>query len=123
MTRGVKHCVDLFITTLQGIYFQMYYEGKKDNVIQLGVRPIQLWELALPETALPVMIKTLWGGNPVVPEYKRKFAIGAIQKMLGAQKLPKIDKNVPYRPIRKENVAIYPVGIKPDVYNKDGESI
>ncbi len=101
----------------------MDYQGRSDNTLQLGVRPIQLWELAMPETALPVMTKTLWGGNPEVPELKRKFAIGVMQKLLGAQNIPKIDEGVPYRPIRKENVAIYPVGIKPDAYNEDGEAI
>ena len=67
LTRGIKHEVDQFITELQGKYLPFKWRdlNNKDNqlqdtMVQLGVRPIQLWELVYPEESRDVIMTTLF---------------------------------------------------------------
>ena len=114
-TRGIKHDVDRFINDLQAQYFEYPHpeQDKKPLWVQLGVRPIQFWELVLPKESMPSLMKTLWGTNPE-PHPKFKYQLGIIRRLLGAQKLPTFDEKLLTRIIYKNNVAIYPIGVKDD---------
>lgn len=119
MTRGIKHEVDRTIIDLQGKYFPMKYKGQNIGV-QLGVRPIQLWELVLPEDQLPVLQNTLWRtGEPDVKRFSKQLT--AMRLGLGASKMPKLDPKKGRQPCYVKDIAIYPIGIKKDAYNEDGE--
>ena len=110
MTRGIKHDVDRFVNDMQAQYFPY---GKTGIWAQLSMRPIQLWEIVFPEEQLPVLVKTIGCDAEVTPGMSKYLAL--LRKPLKAKKLPKMDlKDTPWRPLYKENVAMYPIGIKED---------
>jgi hypothetical protein len=76
----------------------------------------------MPEPELPTVMKALWDINPGVNK-RHKFFLNRVRNILGAKKIPQFDEKIPRRIIRNQNVAIYPVGIKPDNYNPGNESI
>jgi len=114
-TRGVKHDVERFITMLQGIWLPYQNQGQQ-QVLQFGVRPVQLWELAFPEQHLQTIMRTLWDES--MPEYsstKFKLPLAALRKILKLKKVPELDVKHPVKlPIYKMNVGIHPVGIHED---------
>ena len=117
VTRGIKHESDRFINDLQAQYFPY----AKDKVVQLGVKPMQLWELVLPEDSLPTLLKTLgWEGQTAQPSFSNVWTL--LRKALKAKKIPKMDlKKVPGRIVYRNNIGIYPIGIKEDKLWDDGE--
>ena len=120
LTRGIKHNIDRFITELQGNYFPLKTD-KGNYVVQLAVRPIQLWEVVMPEPCLNEVIKMIWNEEPKF-NFKENLQLNSLRKLLGAKKLPKFDySKVPTRPIFHQDMGLYPVGIKPDNYDKTGE--
>ena len=103
LTRGIKHCVDQYVNDCQAQFFK-YGAG----MLQLSMRPIQLWEIVFPQEHLKEVLGTVCNGD-----YNKKYEKlwKAMRLMLGAKKLPKFDyKKLPKRIIRKENVAVYPIG-------------
>lgn len=117
LTRGIKHEVDRLINDLQAQYFPFKYNGQEIN-LQLSVRPIQLWELIMPEDQLPIVQNTLWQNEPVDfvknIEFSRKLLLAGIRTSLGANIMPDLKKELGRRMIYNQNVAIYPIGIKQD---------
>jgi len=104
-----------YINDLQAQYFKY---NNNNTWVQLAVRPIQLWELAFPKTALKEVL------NTVMPigvkelkfnDFRQKYAT-ALRLMLKAKKVPEMDiSNVQsIRLIRKDNLAIMPIGIRED---------
>lgn len=122
LTRGVKHSTDLFMTHLQSQYYPYKHTnfGNKNGYVQLGVRPIQILELVLPEKSLPNLQRTLFGDK--LPNYtlKQQAMLNGLKHMLGAKKCPPIDPKAIPSIIYKENMAIYPIGIKHDNYDDKG---
>lgn len=124
--RGIKHNVDRFIQDLQSQYFPYTTtdpKGKEVNhMVQLAVRPIQLYEIGFPEPCLQDVMKMIW--DTPIP----KFSIGqesiltTTRRILGASKLPKQDLTVPQRLIFKQDLGIYPIGIKKDKYGKQEDN-
>lgn len=120
ITRGIKHNVDQMITQLQGKYlpqrFQDPKDGKiKEGFVQVGVRPIQLWEIVFPEESADLMINTLCNGNSVVNDNHKKAAF-ALRKMLGAKKIPEVKNKDLIMPLFKDWVEVNGIGIKYDYY-------
>ena len=112
MTRGVKRDVDNTISDLQAQYFKY---NNKNVYMQLGVRPMQLWEFAFPKESLPVMLKTLCPGNSFDPKTYKYKQLTALRLLLNAKKIPAMDlSQSPMRIIAKKSCAIYPIGIKED---------
>ena len=123
ITRGIKHEVDKWVTHMQAQYLPYKAHGK-EYLAQLGLRPVQLWEIVIPKDSMPILCKSLWGKNPTPrAEWKYSFQLGAMRKVLGAKKIPKFDEKLPILPIYRENVAIYPIGIKEDNHEADGTEI
>ena len=132
MTRGIKHDVDRMISDLQAQYFPYKFKDPKDNVdkemlLQLSVRPIQLWELGFPEPELNNVLSMLYNGDPIPKHhtFAQKMRLEVLRKMLQAKKIPKYDewKECLKRPIYKDNVAIYPIGTKEDEIRTYGEGV
>ena len=116
LTRGIKNCVDRYISDLQAQYFEY---GGKGNYVQLAVRPIQLWEVAFPKESFKEVCGTLHNST----ENRKDIGLpmAALRKVLGAKKLPKLDfTKIPRRLIYKEFVATYPIGYREDAIWKDG---
>ena len=121
MTRGIKQLIDEYINDLQAQYFPY---GNPPNLLQLSVRPLQLWELVFPKEQLKEVMQTVlpyesiksWGLKDI-----RKHKLALLRLALGAKKIPKLDLTQGIvRPLRKENIAIYPIGIKEDNIWKEG---
>ena len=119
MTRGIMDQTQNLMNDLAAQYFPYSMDGK-DYLVQLAVRPIQLWELVMPKEALPEVQKLLWDKNEnmIDPNFKTKLDI--VRRMLGVQKVPKFDEKLKLtgpRMLRSPNVGRYAIGIKEDSYN------
>lgn len=117
-TQGIKPCVDAMMNDLQAQFFPWPMKDKdgnklKDEVIQGALRPIQLWMYVFPEECLDEVCNTI--GIKEKSGYKEfSSKATALRKIMNADKIPKIDPNVPGRIIRKSGVGIIPIGIKKD---------
>lgn len=120
LTRGIKPLVDNYINDLLAQYFPYAPDTTgKMQMLQLSIRPIQLWEVVFPmeclkgvmETVLPYESIDTWQPTPGW----RGMKMDMLRMALGAQKLPplKLDSKA-LRPIRKANLAVYPFAIKED---------
>ena len=119
ITRGQKEAVDRFINDLLAQYYPFNYKGK-DNLVQLGVRPMQIWEIVMPEKCLGNVQKAIWDTNAHM-DLGFKKQLGAMRLALGAKKVPTFDEKLSYRPVQRQDIACYPIGIKADRYDNNGE--
>ena len=123
MTRGIMHEVERTMTELASQYLHYEHEGKK-CLLQVSVRPIQLWEIVVPEPMLPVIQNTLWGQQNYKKNvwdelsFKFKPPLWSIRTALGADKLPDLNKDAGSIMIHNQNVAIYPIGIKKNIMDE-----
>ena len=126
LTRGQKDKVDRLISDLQAQYFTYTCDPhtKKPHMIQLGVRPIQLWELAFPKEHLAEICRTLelqtdtWKTNSNCPS-KIRWAMekmcSVVRKILKMKEVPAYEAKGFKRIINyKDVVDIRGVGIKED---------
>ena len=130
ITRGIKNSVDQFITELQGKYLPFQYRDKADQpyqktMLQLAVRPIQLWELGFPKEHKDVILNTILGqdrGEGVRDKGLWKW----LQKICwGVRKALKLESIPPYvetpmLPVNRINVQTIGVGIKEDYMTPQG---
>ena len=119
ITRGIKHDVERFINDLSAKYLPGVWKGEK-KVIQVAVRPLQIWEVVFPETSKDVMLRTLFSGDKGITQHKKhnKY-INIIRKILGVKKIPDFEEKGDVLPVYGENVEKVAIGIKEDYY-KDG---
>lgn len=116
MTRGIKWAVDRFITQLQGKCFPMKLmkggkSGKK--VVEVAVRPIQLWEIVYPREAHDLMVNALIDNDKTQHRKHRKW-VAVLRKILGVKKLQKTDRDGMKFPIFKDHIEIIGIGCKED---------
>ena len=127
-TRGQKHLVETLMNNLQGIMlpYKATPHADKNNpsFLQMGIRPLQLWEIAFPEEHLNVVLASLEGSefrtddNRWIPSF-----IGWCMKLkgiLGLKDIPKdYDKTKKFLiPNRDPAIDIKYIGIKKDEYGK-----
>jgi len=100
--------MDIYIQQLSAQYFD--YGGK---LVQMSMRPVQLWEMVFPKTALPTVLKTIgWTGSQRKDIAPHVFAL---RKMLMCKKIPKMDlTKVMPRPVMSQFCCMYPIGVKAD---------
>jgi len=123
ITRGIKHEVDRFITELQGKYLPFEYEPGKKGLVQLSIRPVQLWEFVFPEPELQTVLKTF---EPL--KYARKIddkSLWILRKALQADKIPDLDPNhkmnMPtYIPF-PDGIEMIGIGVRKDKYHTEGQ--
>jgi len=113
LTRGIKHDVDRFINDLQAQYFNMP-NYKKGNIVQLGVRPVQFWEIVFPKEALDQVLPTVIHGGHKFNVWE-EFLMKRLRAMLKAKKIPVFDANAPRRMVYHQNVECTGIGIKDDI--------
>jgi len=123
-TRGIKHDVDRFINDLQAQYMP-WKRHDAEWKLQLSVRPIQLWELVVPEDTMPILINTFWPDGAHTKMRKEiALQMKALQIAIGAKKIPKFDVNDKRAMmLYKQNVAIYPIGVRHDKRDENGNEI
>lgn len=123
--RGIKHNMDRCIGDLQAQYSPLKRKDVKTGeeheiMVQWALRPIQLFELVFPETALRDVLTTLnldsgkegyWGEKKGA---KAKVYLPLIRKALGAEPVPKVEPTPTMRIIMRDGVGIEPIGIKHD---------
>jgi len=115
LTRGIRHEIQRYIEDLSSQYFEYGPKDAKGNrqFLQLSVRPVQLFELVFPEEHLAEVVKVVTNG-PRIDDWRNKFLTG-IRLALKAEKIPKLDMSkARWRPVSKQNIAIYPIGIRKD---------
>ena len=119
MIRGVKHDQDRFINELSAQYLPFNFKGQR-SFLQVGVRPIQLFELTFPEEHLQLITGTL-GGNAVCQHKRHNKYIAVLRRMLGkdVKKSPVWDKKLKM-PVYCQNLEIIDIGTKED-YWRDNE--
>src|SRR3990167_10222030 len=95
-TRGQKQLVENFMSNLSAMslpYKASPHDKGNSSFLQLGVRPLQLWEIAFPEDQLDVVLTTLDGSEfrtndnrwlPVFIGYILK-----LKSLLGLKDVPK----------------------------------
>jgi len=122
-TRGQKDMVDQVIRDMQAQYFpyKISPHDKKPGMIQLGVRPMQFWEIAFPKECYPEVMRSL---KPAVLSIKSKGVLRKglsilfkLKRLLGLKSCPKWDEKGQYRilsPNAKRFVDIKAIGIKED---------
>ena len=108
LTRGIKKNVDNFINDMSAQYFPTGLPG--NMWVQLSMRPIQLWECVMPEANLHDVLATLKPND----EQEHRKIIEKFRFLLGAKKVPELNPKANPRMVFKNDVAIYPIGIKED---------
>lgn len=126
-TRGIKNEVDQFITELQGKYLPMKWRDNKEQPFreiqfQVGVRPIQLWEICYPKEHHDVMCTTILGkenqlygndGSKTGPhKWINKF-IWIFRKLLHLDPVGEYKTDKIY-PISKQHMNVIGLGTKKD---------
>lgn len=111
--RGHKMWMDQFVNELQSQYLPYRYEKGKIGMVQLAVRPIQLFDVVFPEEHLEKVLGML---QPYDSK-NTKFAF-FLRKLMKLLPIPK--KRYP-RPINifGQHVDVTGVGIKKDERSKD----
>jgi hypothetical protein len=134
ITKGIKMEVDEFIKQLQGKYLPWKWTNPKTNkeenvVVQLSVRPFQLWCVGYPKEHHDLIATTILGkdysgvyGNdgekPCRHSHLDKFIWG-LRKALHLKPLPAYTGK-DAMPVRKEGVSCIALGIKDDYTMPDG---
>jgi hypothetical protein len=123
LTRGIKHDVDRMINELSCTYLPFKYKGN-DVMLQVGVRPYQMWEIVFPREHKDIMLTTLFGNHPNhkngQPQHsKHQFAINMMRKTLGVDPIPDHDTSR-ILPVYRGATEVTGIGIKEDYNFEDG---
>lgn len=123
LTRGVKREVDQFISTLNAQYFPWkrtnLKTGKEEEaLVQAAVRPLQLWEVIIPEEHKDLLLTSLEiDEKGKVHPLQAKGMTLALRKAMGLKPI-RYTKTPQKRIIPREAVALYPIGLKKDKRHK-----
>lgn len=144
MTRGNKFWVDKLIKRLEGVTLPLEFTFDKSKPKQkiwfeMGVRPIQFWEIVYPEPCKELVRNTLLDLKMGETQHsKHKKVLGAMRYLMGLKKIEynwDVDKIksqfgnvIPLDlngkiPIINENVEVIGVGTKADRYTEHGEML
>ena len=122
-TRGIKQEVDTFVKFMETQMFMQERTNlktgqKEKQLVQGGLRPIQLWEYIFPEEHKNLVCTSLdIDENGKVHPFAATFNAKMLQKLMGLKQV-KYTKTQQKLFIPKKNVALYPIGIKEDKIQK-----
>lgn len=133
ITRGVKEKVDSFIAQLQYKFLPVKWKNKEgkeeDRMLQMGLRPVQLWECAFPKEHKDVILNTILEGGEGLPlgnngtePTEHKWITRLVkwgQKFLGLKPIGDYAK-AQKMPMFKPDVQVIALGIKEDYTRLDG---
>jgi len=106
-------------------YPYKYTKNESPGMVQLAVRPVQLYEIVFPKAATTNVLQTIF---PYQNEIMNKYAFG-LRKMLGLKKIPDIRKaglgrkEVYQGGILSDYVGVIGVGIKEDRFENGIEKL
>ena len=121
LTRGNIYDVEKLIDFLKTRTMMMPFtapDGKKMFQPQsLIVRPVQLWEIAFPESEKDKVFNSLHFDNPPYPDnLKMKAMLYGLRKALNSKPIPEFCKDkflfMPFKAM--ENIQIIPIGFRED---------
>jgi len=118
--RGQDDKVFRMIQDCQAVYFPYKWRNENGEVeeraIQMGVRPIQLYEFVFPEEELERVLSYLHPTGSWNKKYNKFLTM--LRKLLGLKPVPKVKTKLEQaNPIRALNyVEVAGVGIKKDRY-------
>jgi len=117
ISRGHKPRVDEWISDLQAIWLPFDFTHpitkEKQNLIKLGIRPIQLWEFIFPKEHLEIMSRTIIH-TPHAFSKKEEFFVKQFRKLLKAKEVPKFNEEGKKYFTLNTDVEVTPIGIKED---------
>lgn len=123
LTRGIKNAVDTMIRDLQSKYVPIYWREKDGSMnpnkfLQIGVRPIQLWEIVFPEEQRDVVYRSILSSDKTQHKKHEKW-ISMIRRILGVKKIKKWEKDgnkMIIAPGDIGDIEIIPIGEKKDYW-------
>ena len=135
-TKGQINDVNQLITELQGKYLPFKWRKKpedpmEDAVVQLSIRPVQLWEIGYPQEHHDVVCNTLLGfykdykgvqGNNGIEPCEHKWIdkfIWFFRKCLHLDPIPEW-KGEQKMPCRHQNIMVIGLGTKKDYIMPNG---
>lgn len=120
MTRGHKTWIDQWITELQGKYLPYEYNGQK-GMLQIILRPIQLWEVAFPEEHRDIVYNSIFNKDLNFglhqSDWKGKIALSFLRKSLNAKKIKKWDITKQWMPLTRQGMSVIGIGERQDKIN------
>jgi len=126
ITRGVKPNIDRFISDLQAQYWPFEYTNpvtkEKCNLVQMGVRPIQFWEMVFPKESMNEALKTMLVCQPTLSKNQERLA-ALMRKCLNAKKIPEIPPETRRRIVFDRDLEVTPIGIKEDKMHPQGHEM
>lgn len=117
VARAVKTELDRWINDLLALYIPYEHEKGKKAEIQLGVRPIQLFEIVYPEAYEEEILKAIQPYD----DRGRMFAT-ALRKLLRLKPVKKVEGYSVFKR-RHPHVSVIGVGTKKDVFIKGIEQL
>jgi hypothetical protein len=118
IARANKDRLNRWINDITAQYLPYEYETGKIGQLQIGVRPVQLLEIAFPEKHLEEVMKIIRPQR----NHKGKL-IYFLRKVLGLEDYDKELKDQLFYRIPNNDVAVTFVGIKKDAYINGVEQI
>lgn len=117
IVRGIKRFQDLFIDEIRCRYLPQKVGDKYINR-QIGVRPVQLYEFAIPEEQLDNFLELIGYHNKAYKWFNK--AIRGLGKLLGLKSIK--SKNRPGI-IPHPHTAVHFLGTKKDKFDEKGEEL
>ena len=111
MTRGNYYRVFRFVQDCLARYYKYEYMPGKDGILQLSMRPMQLWESVFPDSALDDVLNFIWPYNPAGAK-----TAALLRRWMQLEKIPAMDasKNPHYPLVGARSVSVTGIGIKKD---------
>ena len=114
VARGVKTHQDNWVTDLLAKYLPYEYEKGKQGLVQLSVRPVQMYEIVFPESQLDEVLKAVKPGKvagyPWLDNISKMFS-----KLLKLKKIPEFTDDGKFR-MAPHAVTVHGIGIKDDIF-------
>jgi len=121
ISRGMKFWVDKFITSLQGQFLNWKREDGTDAMVEIQIRPIQLWEVVFPKEHKDVVLTTILGPDGKPYHKRHKKWVAAIRKVLGVAPIPEYDSTKAHpAAMHRQNMDCTGIGIKEDEPDNNG---
>ena len=129
VAKGTKNHLKKWQEDLGAIWVRRYQNGKpltedgKEMYHQIGVRPVQLFEISFPKEAQETVLNHVGYSGYILNRYPSlKLISKVLKKFLKLKPVPKPKApNELMQPNQMNKaVAIVPIGLKEDVFSDDG---
>lgn len=117
IVRGVEKYVRRWREDLEMEFFPFQFEKGKPGFIQLGVRPIQLYEVVFPAGYETEVLKRIGCGKYEKYSWLQR-SLKVMAKMLGLKPVSGVDNARPF-----PYVHVYPIGLKKDEFKNGIEQL